>query len=126
LRPRLVRGLRQSVVLKNQQLRDRIERLLQASPLRGILRLQEKKFSLRHRLIEKNRSLLQLEKNRFNGLVKNLNALSPLTILDRGYSITTVAGKALKSSQEVSPGDSIQVRLSKGRLACTVDKVIDN
>jgi len=126
LRPRLVRGLRQSVVLKNQQLRDRIERLLQASPLRGILRLQEKKFSLRHRLIEKNRSLLQLEKNRFNGLVKNLNALSPLTILDRGYSITTVAGKALKSSQEVSPGDSIQVRLAKGQLACTVDKVIDN
>jgi exodeoxyribonuclease VII large subunit len=125
LSPRLVRGLKQSVVLKKQKLQSRIEQLLQASPLRGIQRLLEKKFSLRHRLIEKNRSLLQLERNRLNGLVKNLNALSPLTILDRGYSITTRDGKAIKTTQDVSPGDSIQVRLSKGRLDCTVDKVVE-
>jgi exodeoxyribonuclease VII large subunit len=123
--PRLVRGLQQTLVLKNQQLQGRRERLMQASPLRGIKRLQERKFSLRHRLIEKNRSQVQLERNRFNGILKNLNALSPLTILERGYSITTIDGKSVKTSQQVSAGDSIQVRLAKGQLDCTVDKVIN-
>jgi exodeoxyribonuclease VII large subunit len=121
--PRLVRGLRQTVVFKSQQLQGLRERLIQASPLRGIKRLQERKFALRHRLIEKNRSQVQLERNRFNGLLKNLNALSPLTILERGYSITTIDGKSVKTSEQVSAGDSIQVRLAKGRLDCTVDEI---
>jgi exodeoxyribonuclease VII large subunit len=80
---------------------------------------------LQHRLIEKIRSLTGLEKNRFRGVVNSLNALSPLTILDRGYSICTLDGNAIKSSSEVKPGDSVAVRLAKGRLDCVVEKILD-
>jgi len=119
---RLIRGLSQGVVLQKQRLESRAARLFQASPKKAMQRLEERRASLNHRLVEKARSLLRLEQKRFSGIVKNLNALSPLTILDRGYSITTLSGKALKSVQDVKPGDSVQVRLSKGRLDCTVDK----
>ncbi len=125
LHPRLVRGLAQRIVLENQRLRGLIERLMQASPKKIIQRVEDKRISLHHRLIEKIRSLTGLEKNRFKGVVNNLNALSPLTILDRGYSICTLAGSAVKSSKEAKPGDSVQVRLSKGRLDCVVDKILD-
>jgi len=57
--------------------------------------------------------------------VKNLNALSPLSVLDRGYSIDTHSGKAIKSSGEVKKGDAVQVRLAKGRLDCTVDETVE-
>jgi len=122
---RLVRGLSQGIVLQNQRLRSRVDSLVQASPKKAIQRLEEKRASLHHRLIEKIRSITQLEKNRFAGIVNNLNALSPLTILDRGYSICTLNGNAVKSSGEAQPGDSVQVRLSKGRLDCVVNKTLD-
>jgi exodeoxyribonuclease VII large subunit len=122
---RLVRGLSQGIVLQNHRLRNLVERLVQASPQKAIRRLEDKRASLHHRMIEKIRSQVRLEKNRFQGVVNNLNALSPLTILDRGYSICTLNGNAVKSSRETKPGDSVQVRLSKGRLDCIVDKTLD-
>lgn len=122
---RLVRGLSQGIVLQNHRLRNLVERLVQASPKKAIRRLEDKRASLHHRMIEKIRSHVRLEKNRFQGVVNNLNALSPLTILDRGYSICTLNGNAVKSSRETKPGDSVQVRLSKGRLDCIVDKTLD-
>ncbi len=122
---RLVRGLNHGLILQKQRLQSRVERLVLASPKKAIQRLEEKRASLHHRLMEKIRSLVQLEKNRFSGIVNNLNALSPLTILDRGYSICTLDGNAVKSSGETKPGDLVQVRLSKGRLDCTVNKTLD-
>jgi len=122
---RLTRSLSQGMILQKERLKSRVEQLFQASPAKAILRLEEKRAALHHRLIEKIRSLIQLEKNRFKGIANNLNALSPLTILDRGYSICTFNGNALKSSGETKPGDAVEIRLSKGRLDCTVNKTLD-
>ena len=52
---------------------------------------------------------------------KNLDILNPLSILDRGYAIVTNdSGKAIKSSSEVSKGDLLKARLSKGTLEVDV------
>ncbi len=51
-----------------------------------------------------------------------LDALSPLAVLGRGYSITTGSdGKVLKSARVVDIGDRVNVRLSEGRLGCRVE-----
>jgi exodeoxyribonuclease VII large subunit len=125
LNQRLMRSLSQGIVLQTQRLQGRVERLVQASPIKNIRRVEEKRASFNHRLIEKIRSLTQLENNRFKGIVNSLNALSPLTILDRGYSICTLDGRALKKNDEAKPGDTVEVRLAKGRLDCTVDKILN-
>ena len=50
-----------------------------------------------------------------------LDALSPLAVLSRGYALaTTPEGRILLSATDVSPGDAVLVRLSKGRLRTTV------
>jgi exodeoxyribonuclease VII large subunit len=50
-----------------------------------------------------------------------LDALSPLRVLERGYSITTRPdGRAVRAAEEVGVGDELEVRLSRGRLRTMV------
>jgi exodeoxyribonuclease VII large subunit len=54
-------------------------------------------------------------------VASRLDALSPLAVLSRGYSIATRAdGRALRSASEVKPGDAVNLRLHEGRLEATV------
>ena len=54
-----------------------------------------------------------------------LDALSPLGVLGRGYSITlTDDGRAVRDAAEVQAGDAVRVRLHRGALACSVTTII--
>lgn len=57
-----------------------------------------------------------------------LNALSPLAILSRGYSITMRIPdmKIIKEAEEVKEGDEVNLRLHKGSLICVVSKRKNN
>ena len=58
---------------------------------------------------------LDNRKNNLDKLHKSINILSPLSILDRGYSIIlNEKGSAIKSSNDVNKGDTLKARLSKG------------
>jgi len=48
---------------------------------------------------------------------EKLRLLSPENILKRGYSITYLNGKVLKSSQEVPIGAKIQIQLYRGKIS---------
>ncbi|MBQ5343113.1 MAG: exodeoxyribonuclease VII large subunit [Oscillospiraceae bacterium] len=52
-----------------------------------------------------------------------LDSLSPLRILTRGYAYITSQGSNIRSVRQVSAGDSLKVTLSDGTLDCTVDEV---
>jgi exodeoxyribonuclease VII large subunit len=50
-----------------------------------------------------------------------LDALSPLSVLKRGFSITeTTAGEIVRGSKQVAPGDELNVRLAEGKLRTKV------
>ena len=54
---------------------------------------------------------------RWEQLSARLDGLSPLKILDRGYSVVfDPSGKPLTDASQVSPGDELKVRLAKGGL----------
>jgi exodeoxyribonuclease VII large subunit len=61
----------------------------------------------------------------FDALVTMLNAVSPLSVLSRGYAIAFKRSrnrrKPILDSATVNVGDPIEVQLKKGRLECTVD-----
>jgi exodeoxyribonuclease VII large subunit len=60
------------------------------------------------------------------GLVGRLDALSPLAVLARGYSIT-MAGRArrvITTAASVKPGDELETMLAKGRVFSTVSQVL--
>ncbi len=59
----------------------------------------------------------------FAEVASKLDALSPLGVLGRGYSLAWSAqGKLLRSSDEVAVGDTVRVDLARGRLHCRVEK----
>ena len=68
---------------------------------------------------------MQRERQRLEALAGKLNAVSPLSVLSRGYAIAFSRvrnrRKPILDSMQVQVGDPIEVQLKKGRLACTVD-----
>lgn len=65
------------------------------------------------------------ERRRFAGLAAALDAMSPLKVLARGYAMAVdEQGRTIKSADEMNPGDKLDLRLSRGRLSCTVDRII--
>ena len=55
-----------------------------------------------------------------------LDALSPLAILTRGYSVlyTIPSGRVVRSASELKVGDLLQARLSEGSLRCLVKDIL--
>jgi exodeoxyribonuclease VII large subunit len=59
----------------------------------------------------------------FGEVASKLEALSPLSVLGRGYSLAWSAqGKLLRSSDEAEVGDQVRLELARGRLLCRVEK----
>ena len=75
-------------------------------------KLEKQSFNL-NRLIEKlntviNSRLIKSE-NLLDKFSAQLTALSPLNVLDRGYSITTKDGKVVDKGQDLNKGDLIEI-----------------
>ena len=69
------------------------------------------------------RTVLLQRTGRLNQLEGQLQALSPLAILDRGYALVfDSSGMLLKDAAAVKAGDEISARLAKGSLAATVKR----
>ena len=71
-------------------------------------------------------NLLNQRKAKADLLRHKMEALSPLAVLDRGYSIVTDKdGRTLKSVSQANAGDNITIRLSDGRILAGVQEVQD-
>ena len=71
-------------------------------------------------------NLLNQRKAKAELLRHKMEALSPLAVLDRGYSIVTDKdGRTLKSVTQANAGDNITIRLSDGRILADVQEVQD-
>lgn len=67
-------------------------------------------------------SLLQ-KRARLEQFDRQLKALSPTAILERGYAIVFASsGRLVKSSTQVEPGEKISARLAQGTLTARVEK----
>lgn len=63
------------------------------------------------------------QKQRLGRQAAALDALSPLKVLGRGYSITTdIQGRVLTSVWDAEPGDAVKIRLEDGSLSCRVEE----
>ena len=71
---------------------------------------------------------LAQHRHRTHAMLAQLNTLSPLAILGRGYSIlhTVPAGQIVRQASDVEVGQELEAQLSRGRLSCKVMRVCDN
>ncbi|RIX53722.1 exodeoxyribonuclease VII large subunit [Paenibacillus nanensis] len=70
-------------------------------------------------------ALVKQHKLRLHGMIGQLDALSPLKVMARGYGLVydTKEGRLVKSVRQLSAGDEIQVKLADGQLACHVRSI---
>lgn len=63
------------------------------------------------------------KESRLLSVIGRLEALSPLSVLKRGYSVVSRNGRVLKSKNEVKENDRLTVRFSDGSVECSVSTV---
>jgi exodeoxyribonuclease VII large subunit len=69
-------------------------------------------------------NILQQQKIRLQMLARNLDTVSPLQTIQRGFSITqNSAGRLITSATQLKPGDQLLTIVKTGRIISTVDKV---
>lgn len=97
----------------------------------SILSKPEKFFSeLSENVANKNKQITDLYSAKIKdkylllgNFAGRLDALSPLAVISRGYSICENEKGIIKSVKDTDKGDKISVKLSDGILNCTVDEV---
>ncbi|MFX3616347.1 MAG: exodeoxyribonuclease VII large subunit [Sporolactobacillus sp.] len=111
---RLLRQKAEHVVLLN--------RLMQKSSPSAMLnqsrRLLEEK---RRQLLQSMLTIFRKKQAESDQLIVRLNALSPLAIMSRGYSLAyTEEEKLIKSVHDAVPGDPLILQLHDGRVDCQI------
>lgn len=88
----------------------------------GYLDQREKSLELlKNRLVSAQNNSITRKNQRYIAAVSKLDAMSPLKVLTRGYSMAqTEKGDVLRSVQQVELGERISIALSDGKLSATV------
>jgi len=120
---RLSQIIRSLMAAAKQDLKISSNSLNQSNALRMVMKYQtlvnEHIQKMRHQI----KSTLAQKKFVLKNLSTNLNAVSPLAVLDRGYAIVMDdSGKALTSSSNIKVGETIHTRLANGNLTSNVTK----
>lgn len=99
------------------------------SPLKLASKLSEKKIRLvllEQRQISAVRDIADKKDEQLKIEMASLDALSPLAVLKRGFSIVqTPEGKILRDAEKIKQNDRVKIRLSRGRIEAEV-KLIEN
>lgn len=91
-------------------------RLQNALPMR-LEEMQRMVQELRTRLLQQQSVFKMQEKRRLTHAVARLDALSPLSVLARGYALVTEeSGKVLSSVKKIETGKRLTLQMADGRL----------
>lgn len=112
-----ISNLRDSLESCNE---DRIKKYLSFKVKEQQQTLDYMYTSLRSNMLKE----INQSKEMLASLGDNLNNLSPLSTIERGYSIVMdeKSSKTINGIEEINTGDRISVLLSDGTLRCTVDE----
>ena len=122
---RTMQAMRKKLSEKRTRLTDLGSRRVMQNPTAYIDQKRLELDSVENALLSRFERLISTKKHNYIRYAASLDALSPLKVLGRGYSITTdPLGNAISSAESVNVGDELNVNLSSGSLKCTVDEVV--
>lgn len=119
--------IRNYAVLQDRRLRQDTNALYLHSPVSEIKKLRLQTGQDRQIMIQTMKNRLNASISQTRSLTELLNALSPQSVLDRGYAIVEKNGHPVRSIAETENGEKISILLSDGRLNAEIlDKETDN
>ena len=121
-------GLKQhlSVLMRNmltgekERLENFEKQITILSPTNKIINSRQELSNLYEKVVNSITSKLNDEKTKISLLSSKLNALSPLEVLSRGYSISYKNEMPIKSVGDVMTGDNIKIRVTDGEFFAEV------
>ena len=122
---RLNNALTGKIGMLAQRLTTLKESYILRQPLNIITQYEQKIDDLRKDIAIRIDHLVKMRSENFNLLISKLEALSPLGILKRGYSITTKVpeGMIIKDSGLLKKGDRVETKLGKGKFTSRVEEI---
>jgi len=119
---RLLKAIQTRIASLHQIYSDLQERLVTNDPGRQLVIARTVSSTLLQRLIRD--ALLSIERKRHSLAIlsKELDAVSPLAVLARGYSLVyrVSSGEIVRSPEEVIRGERLLIRPEKGTILCKV------
>ncbi len=120
---RLQRAMQQGV----QQQQARVTQLSKRLASQDMARLhraeQEHISQLQRRLASAMQRALEVRQTRLSSAARELNAVSPLAVLGRGYAIAQDdKGHVIRRAEDTAPGQKLSLRLGEGRLNVEVKR----
>ncbi len=122
LEKRLEQSERKKLEALSARLRDLSARPVMESPTAFLQNRRMDVYRFSDRLNAAEKHLLLGKRQEYVRLVSSLEAMSPLRVLARGFSVTTdQTGTIIRNANAVAPGDSVHIRLEHGALDCRVE-----
>jgi exodeoxyribonuclease VII large subunit len=117
-------GVRQSLARRARRHEGLRRSLEQFDPRHRLAAIRTRLVSRDAQLAAAARRRVSAVQSRFGALAAQIEGLSPLAVLGRGYAVTWDAARTriIRDASTVAPGDGIKVTLAKGELEATVTR----
>ncbi|MGB0646560.1 MAG: exodeoxyribonuclease VII large subunit [Bradymonadia bacterium] len=112
--------LRQRVARERESVKRLDTRLARCNPNARLVEQRRRLLSLHDQLRRIVEERVYRQRLRFQRLVERLDVLSPLSVLARGYSLTTLHQQVVMGIEQVSRGDEINIRVQDGVIQAEV------
>lgn len=134
LRQNMDNALSSVAIVLNRQLKSYQQHLnmlsespVLKSPLDYFVQQGKTLSLIENRLVSAQNHIIQFHNKEFLTNAAKLDALSPLKVLTRGYSLThTTDGNVVRSVHQIKTGDNIQIRVSDGSVTASVTNIEEN
>lgn len=105
----------------NQKIDHLMVRILNAAPHKQLSACRDALKRMQERLKLSMSAILETRRHRVNGLAQVLDALSPLKVLDRGYSLVRKGdGTLVREASSLVSGDQIEVEWAQSKIKAKV------
>jgi exodeoxyribonuclease VII large subunit len=101
---------------------DALGQAMQTQLQRAFRDRQQRVDEAQLRLVHRVQLIAQASTADVQRLAAHLRALSPLAVLDRGYSITRAGTRVVRGPADVQPGDRLETRLAEGKVFSVVER----
>jgi exodeoxyribonuclease VII large subunit len=111
---KLFQSVTRNMLQQNKNnLKIQVQSLLQQSIFR-FRNEKQKHLQLFQKISSGSLSFLKSRSNDLDNVKKNIHNMSPENVMKRGYSITLLNGKSVKTAEDVKTGDILHTTLFKG------------
>lgn len=120
----LTQRMQRAVGYQQQQRQQRLQhleqRLAQQHPQRSLQEASQRQQQLQQRLTQAMTGQLKQAQQQFAQQTSLLDAVSPLGVLQRGYSLVRTKQKVVKRAAQTTPGQDVTLQFADGEVAAQI------